>query len=121
MRKRRCRTPETYDEQRHSPESCAMCERVTKLTFHHLIPKSQHRRLRAKKVCHRAELCSGIRICRPCHDALHRLYDEKTLAVCYPTFDSIVADANVQKHIKWVKKQRVTVPALELRRYRRHD
>jgi hypothetical protein len=89
------------------PQACLLCERHTALTFHHLIPKTLHRRYRAKKIYSRAQLSLGIRICRLCHDGLHDLYDEKTLARCYSTVDEIISDADVLKHVEWVSRQRV--------------
>jgi hypothetical protein len=45
-------------------------------------------------------------ICRYCHNAVHRLYDEMTLAKHFSTLDALLADAAIQKHISWVIKKR---------------
>ena len=43
-----------------------------------------HKRL-LKRGRTRAELSRGINVCRPCHSALHRLYDNDTLADQFAT------------------------------------
>ena len=49
---------------------------------------------------------TGIHICQLCHRGLHKLYDEMTLAKEYASVDRLLADAEVCKHIDWVKKQK---------------
>lgn len=96
------------DRQRTDSENgrCQLCQRLQPLTFHHLIPKKVHRRTRYKKSYSREELNRGIDICRLCHVGLHRLYDEMTLAKGLNTLEKLRGDTAVQKHVRWVRKQK---------------
>ena len=91
--------------QKQQQERCALCERETALTFHHLIPKKAHRRRRFRKRYDRATLAAGIRICRLCHRGIHKLYDEIDLAERFNTLTSLRNDEALQRHIAWVSKQ----------------
>ncbi|MEM1433822.1 MAG: hypothetical protein AAGG11_07210 [Pseudomonadota bacterium] len=92
-------------QHRQQGERCALCERETLLTFHHLIPKKAHRRPRFRKRYDRATLASGIRICRLCHRGIHKLYDEIELAERFNTLASLRADEALSRHISWVSRQ----------------
>ena len=89
---------------RHGP--CALCGRETALTFHHLIPRKMHRRSRFRKRYSRDELNTGIDICPRCHRGLHRLYDEMTLATTLNTLDALREDDAIQRHARWVRRQK---------------
>lgn len=86
---------------------CDLCGRHTELTFHHLIPRKVHRRSHFRRHYAREVLLDGIELCRLCHKGLHRLYDEMTLAKRLSTLDALRDDPRVQRHICWVRKQRV--------------
>ena len=88
------------------PERCALCERRTVLTFHHLIPRKLHRRNAFKKRFERSELQKGVWLCRPCHSGVHKLYDEVTLGREFYTLERLASDPGIAKHAKWVSKQR---------------
>lgn len=85
---------------------CALCQRETHLTFHHLIPKKMHRRARFRKQLHRDALNAGIDICQACHRGVHRLYDEMTLATRLNTLDALQSDEAIRRHCQWVARQR---------------
>ena len=89
-----------------SVDSCQLCCCQRPLTFHHLIPRKMHRRKHFRTHYDREQLNRGIMICRYCHSAIHRLYDEMTLAKHYATLDDLLADAAIQKHVAWVVKKR---------------
>lgn len=76
------------------------------LQFHHLIPRKVHRRTHFRKHYTREQLSEGIYLCRPCHRALHKFFDEMTLAREYCTLERLAADVQVQRHINWVRKQK---------------
>ena len=86
--------------------SCQLCRRTTRLTFHHLIPRKLHRRNRFRKNYSREELNRGIAICRQCHNGLHLLYDEMTLAKHFSTLDALLADDAIKRHIAWSGRQK---------------
>ena len=52
------------------------------------------------------QLQAGIGLCRLCHQGLHRLYDEMTLAKRLNTTQALREDPAVQRHARWVRKQR---------------
>lgn len=88
---------------------CPCCGRVTKLTFHHLIPKKMHRRTYFKKHVSRAVRAEGIMICRQCHSGIHRFYDEMTLAKKLNTLALLTSDPALARFFAWVGKQRIRV------------
>lgn len=83
-----------------------MCGRESSLTFHHLIPKKLHRRKFYRKNYTKAELNQGIDICRLCHNGIHDLYDEMTLAKRFASLELLQSDEALAKHFEWVAKQR---------------
>ena len=89
----------------HGP--CSLCHRVTWMTFHHLIPKKMHRRPYFRKHFAKEQLQAGINLCRPCHSGIHRLYDEMTLAKHYASLQALQDSEAVQRHVTWVKKQKL--------------
>ena len=86
--------------------ACALCGRVTRLTFHHLIPRKMHRRPRFRKRHSREELARGIDLCPRCHRGLHRLHDEMTLASSLNTLEALRGDEAVARHVAWVARQK---------------
>lgn len=85
---------------------CQLCGRQTALTFHHLIPRKVHRRPRFRKRYDRETLQAGIALCRLCHNGVHRLYDEMTLARDLSTLAALSSDPAIRRHVAWVMKQR---------------
>ena len=87
------------------PGCCALCERRMPLTGHHLRPRSQHARLRARGLS-QAELGAVLMVCRQCHSAVHEHIDEETLASSYTTADLLLGHAGVLAFVRWAAKQR---------------
>lgn len=85
--------------------ACQLCDCERPLTFHHLIPRKMHRRKHFRSHYDKEQLNSGVMVCRYCHNAIHRLYDEMTLAKEFASLEQLLADDAVQKHIAWVKKK----------------
>ncbi|PNW78591.1 hypothetical protein CHLRE_09g390800v5 [Chlamydomonas reinhardtii] len=86
---------------------CALCGRQMPLTFHHLIPRDVHAKYKRKALT-AEELNRGVDVCRPCHSAIHRTYDNKTLAASYSTLEALLQSEPLQKFIRWAQKQKVT-------------
>ena len=86
---------------------CLLCGRKGPLSFHHLIPRKLHRRTHFRKRYTREELSRGVKLCRLCHDGIHALYDEMTLARSLPTIADLRSDPRIRKHAAWVRRQRV--------------
>lgn len=86
------------------PQRCGLCERETPtLTEHHLIPRSQGRR-RGWKV---ADL-PKVLLCSPCHKFLHKTFTNAELAGEFNNVDALLEHEDVQRFLKWVRKQPVT-------------
>jgi len=86
---------------------CATCKQDRALTFHHLIPKKLHRRRHFKRTFDKRALAEGICICRPCHDGIHRLFDEMTIAKQYASLPALLEEPALSRHFSWVAKQKV--------------
>jgi 5-methylcytosine-specific restriction endonuclease McrA len=87
--------------------TCVCCGRTTYLTFHHLIPRTLHKRKAFKKHYSREVLNQGIAVCRPCHTGIHTAYEEIYLAKHLYRLELILADPTLNTHFKWVAKQKV--------------
>ena len=84
-----------------------MCRREQPLTFHHLIPRTNHANKWFKKRFDKLDMTHrGVWLCRACHKHLHRTFTEKELGKEYNTLDAILAEPQIQKFVGWVKKQR---------------
>ncbi|MHA7880130.1 MAG: hypothetical protein ACX931_10080 [Saccharospirillum sp.] len=88
-------------------EHCRLCLRSAQLTFHHLIPRKVHRRPRFKKHYSPEQLQAGIWVCSPCHKAIHKFHSEMELALNLNTAERLLQDASVQRHVRWVRKQKI--------------
>jgi hypothetical protein len=86
---------------------CELCEREKPLTFHHLIPRSMHRKPRFQKRYDKREMRSrGMNICRLCHNGIHDLITEKELGDSYSTKEELLAHPGIARHVAWVRKQK---------------
>jgi len=93
--------------QRRKFGCCMLCERETHLTFHHLIPRKAHKRKSFRKRYRAADLQKGIDICRLCHNAIHKFYDEMWIARNLNTLQLLKQNSLMARHIQWARKQRV--------------
>lgn len=84
---------------------CEMCERETVLTFHHLIPRTLHKRKWYQKRYTSEELNQGIDICYSCHEAVHDFITEKDLGKHYNTLDLLMKHPKVDKFVEWISKR----------------
>eukprot|EP01105_Mastigella_eilhardi_P026632 TRINITY_DN7798_c0_g1_i1.p1 TRINITY_DN7798_c0_g1~~TRINITY_DN7798_c0_g1_i1.p1 ORF type:complete len:220 (-),score=65.98 TRINITY_DN7798_c0_g1_i1:67-705(-) len=89
-----------------SDGECELCEREMPLTKHHVIPREMHERY-VKKGFTKKVLNQGITICRPCHNAVHSFFDNKTLADKYNTVDTLLETEQMQKWIPYIRKQKI--------------
>ena len=87
-------------------DTCPFCRRERPLTFHHLIPRKVHRRTRFSKRYDRKTLNLGILVCRLCHSGIHACHDEMSLATDFNTPQALGKDPALQKHFRWVSKQK---------------
>ena len=82
---------------------CPMCERKLPLTFHHLIPRTTHGKY-LREGYSVDELNKGVDLCRPCHSAVHRAEDEKTLGAEWRTLDALLTHPAIIKWIAYARK-----------------
>ena len=59
-----------------------------------------------QKTYSRQQLAGGVYVCRQCHRGIHSLFDEMTLAKHLNTLDSLLLNESLQKHCRWVARQR---------------
>lgn len=86
---------------------CPFCLRCTHLTFHHFIPRKVHRRNYFKKNFRKHQLQAGVRICRSCHSAIHKFYNEMELAKNLNSAARLLADPKLAAHFRWIAKQKL--------------
>jgi len=85
---------------------CELCGRENELTFHHLIPKSQHSNKWFKKNFSREEMSMGINICKhDCHKYVHKTINEKELGRSFNTLEKLLRHPKIKKYIKYIQKQ----------------
>lgn len=84
---------------------CALCERETRLTFHHLVPRSLRSKRWFRRNLEPEQFQAGIDVCRPCHNAIHRFIDHKTLGREYNTLDALRTHPELSRFVAWLRKQ----------------
>lgn len=85
---------------------CELCERENLLTFHHLIPRSQHSNKWFKKNFTREEMHAGINLCKEdCHKQIHKFFNEKELGRSFNTLEKLKRHPKVKKYVKYIQKQ----------------
>jgi len=85
---------------------CELCGRENELTFHHLIPKSQHKNKWFKKMFTREEMNQGVNLCKEdCHKEVHRLIGEKEMGRSFNTLQKLLRHPKIMKYIKYIKNQ----------------
>jgi len=74
---------------------CPLCGRVLidgpSVDRHHLVPKSEGG-------------TEWVNMHRICHTKIHSLFSERELATLYPSMEALLAHADVQKFVRWVRK-----------------
>jgi len=83
-------------------EACELCERDRPLTFHHLIPRTLHRKKRYRDRP-AEELQKGAMLCRDCHHAVHHFLSNKELGAAYFTVERLRAHPDVGRFVRWVR------------------
>ena len=87
-------------------KNCELCNREKQLTFHHLIPKKNHKINYIKKKYSSININTyGINICRDCHKMIHKLIPHKSLALEYNSKEKLQNHSDLKKFILWVKTQ----------------
>ena len=95
---------------------CQLCERVMPLTIHHLIPRSEHKRVIGRNAFSYDECITRLsRICRQCHSAIHKHISNKDLADIYNTIESLLTNQSVLSFVKYASKLRHHNPNFRLK------
>ncbi|KAM5535331.1 hypothetical protein V8D89_011016 [Ganoderma adspersum] len=102
-----CAPPPMWSKTRTT--ECEICEREVPLTYHHLIPREVHDKVRKKKWHPEAMLNSVAWLCRPCHSAVHGVASNEVLAREFYTVELLLAREDIQKWRKYAAKQRFGV------------
>lgn len=77
---------------------CELCGRDTRTTEHHLVPRARRRKERER-------FGDVAQICRDCHTVIHATWDNKSLARDYASIDRLRAAPELQRYLKWIRKQ----------------
>ena len=92
---------------RRRPGECELCARQVPLTFHHLIPRSLHKKRQVKERFDRdARTNSGLWICRLCHRQVHRLFPRRRLAEQLNSREALLSEPEMEKFLAWARRQR---------------
>jgi len=92
---------------KNKPEHCELCKRAKPLSFHHLIPRKNHRRNYFKRTFDKWEMVTrGAWLCRLCHRKLHKTYSEQELGKNLNTLEAIKQQPEMQVFLEWAKKQK---------------
>lgn len=79
-------------------KECELCNRKDVLTtVHHLIPREKGGNYGAK-----------ANLCIPCHKQIHALFPNEQLAGELYTIERLQNEEQMEKYLKWIKKQPVT-------------
>ncbi|MDX5348789.1 MAG: HNH endonuclease [Hymenobacteraceae bacterium] len=75
-------------------QMCALCGReVENLTRHHLIPREEG-----------GNHGPVADLCQPCHSTVHLTFSNKELAVAYNNVAALQQAEEMQKYLKWIRK-----------------
>lgn len=86
--------------------NCELCNREKELTFHHLIPKKNHKIKHIREKNNSLNINTyGIKICRDCHKMIHKLIPHKSLALNYNSKEKLLNHSDIKTFINWVKYQ----------------
>jgi 5-methylcytosine-specific restriction endonuclease McrA len=90
--------------------TCGLCGRFVgrdRLTRHHLLPRSQVRRMRRRKMARRElkrrDPDRTVDLCRPCHGNVHASLSNGDLGRMYDSLEALSAHPDVRKFTDWVR------------------
>lgn len=90
---------------------CELCGReVERLTRHHLIPRSRHRKIlgskKRRRRFEREELNRTVPLCGPCHRKVHQTFTEAELERRYPMVEALASDPEIERFVHWISDKR---------------
>lgn len=97
---------------------CELClQSRRRLTAHHLYPRSEHARLLKKGALKETLTHTLAMICRPCHNAVHRAEDNRTLAADWHSVDKLRTHPSIVRWLAFWSKD-AAAPKVSCRRTR---
>lgn len=90
---------------------CPICEhefQKDETDRHHLIPKSRGGRG-----------TTTVRLCRVCHEKIHKDFSETELAHSYNTVRSLVESDRMEPYVNWVRLQKIPPRIIRQRKKKR--
>ena len=96
-----------FQTERAEAERCELCgRRVSRLTRHHLVPRSRTRKKRRKgKPFDRDDFEHTALLCAPCHRNVHVVLGHKDLEREYRTVDALRQHPGVQRFTAWISNK----------------
>jgi hypothetical protein len=82
---------------------CQLCGKEA-FDFHHLIPRSLHRKNRFKKKYTKEELSKGLDLCKMCHNVIHDTISERDLGEKHNTKKKLLEHFQIGNYVKWRRK-----------------
>ncbi|RMJ23055.1 hypothetical protein PHISP_06060, partial [Aspergillus sp. HF37] len=99
--------PPIWVTTRAAVDACEICERDwIPLSYHHLIPRGVHAKVRRKGWHDDWMLNSVAWLCRACHSFVHRMASNEELAREWFTVDRIMEREDARVWAKWVGRVR---------------
>lgn len=99
--------PPIWSQTRDLADGCEICERSwVPLTYHHLIPRQTHERVRKRGWHEEWMLGSVAWLCRACHSYVHRVASNEELAREYYTVERLMERADICKWAGWAGRVR---------------
>ena len=88
-------------------QACELCARAwIPLTYHHLIPRATHDKVRKRGWHAEWRLDAVAWLCRACHDFVHRVASNEDLARHWFTVERLAAREDIMVWLAWVGKVR---------------
>lgn len=99
--------PPVWSQTRDDVSGCELCGRDwVNLTYHHLIPREQHERVRRRGWHPEWMLNSVAWLCGACHKMVHRVATTEELAREYFTVERLREREDVRRWVEWAGRVR---------------
>lgn len=88
-------------------KTCALCDRpAPDLTEHHLVPRSQHARLRGRPGFDLERARVGtVTLCTACHRTVHAELSARELAERFNTLEALREHPGIARFVAFVRRQ----------------
>lgn len=87
-------------------DGCGLCGRpVSRLTRHHLIPRSRHGKKRVKRNFTREQMQRIVLLCPACHRQVHKTFTEKELEQDYNSIEALLEHPDIQRFVRWIENK----------------